>query len=100
MKLWSHDLRDLGRKLRRHNIYISKYVYFKKAIFGDFIKIRTMFFKIILKGSKNVKKNYKLCIKMQSITVFLMHQKLVISIEKNVRVSRTQMECQLVHIFF
>ena len=41
------------------------------AIFADIIKIITMFIKKIFRVSGKVKKNYKLCVKMESIPVFL-----------------------------
>ena len=55
---------------------ISKYRYFKKAvvaIFAEIIKIITRFVKKIFKKIKKIKKNkkQKLCIKMQSISIFL-----------------------------
>ena len=48
---------------------------FNKTVFADIIKVITMFNKTVLKDSKKLKK--KLCIKMQSICVFLDIAKIV-----------------------
>ena len=58
--------------------FLSIYLYLKRprgAIFADIFKVITMFNKTVLKDSKKVKK--KLCIKMQSICVFLDIAKIV-----------------------
>ena len=55
-------------------IFISTYCCFKKACsshFDDIIKIINIFIKKIFKDSRKIKKNQKLCIKMEFISTFL-----------------------------
>ena len=58
-----------------------------------------MFIKTIFKGSRKVK-NYKLCIKMQSISVFRDIAKFADFCRKNTNVSRTEGMCHVIHILF
>ena len=55
-------------------IFSSKFLFLRGAlvvIFADIIKIVTMFTKTIFQDSRKLKKYEKLCIKMQSISLFL-----------------------------
>ena len=55
-------------------IFSSKFLFLSGAlvvIFADIIKIVTMFTKTIFQDSRKLKKYEKLCIKMQSISLFL-----------------------------
>ena len=55
-------------------IFSSKFLFLRGAlvvIFADFIKIVTMFTKTIFQDSRKLEKYEKLCIKMQSISLFL-----------------------------
>ena len=57
---------------KNYDVITLKYFYVKNgwvAIFADIIKIVTIFFNTIIKDSR--KDNEKLCIKIQSIFVFL-----------------------------
>ena len=54
--------------------FISKTLILRRprvAIFADIIKIVSVFIKTIIQDSRKVKKNYNLCIKIQSLHVFL-----------------------------
>ena len=55
-------------------IFSSKFLFLRGAlvvIFADIIKIVTMFTKTIFQDSRKLEKYEKLCIKMQSISLFL-----------------------------
>ena len=55
-------------------IFSSKFLFLRGTlvvIFADIIKIVTMFTKTIFQDSRKLKKYEKLCIKMQSISLFL-----------------------------
>ena len=64
------------------------------------IKTVTMFIKKIFKDSKKLKKNYKLCTKMQSIFAFFDMAKFADFRWKNADDSRSEGVCQTIHIFF
>ena len=68
------------------------------ANFAD-IKIATTFIKNLLRLEKS-ENNLKLCIKMQSISVFLEVTKVVAFLGKNADVSRTQEVYHVVYMFF
>ena len=71
------------------------------AIFDDIIKIVNIFIKTIFKESKEVKRiSKKLCIKMESTTVFLDVAKFTDFRWKNADVSRTPGVRQVIHITF
>ena len=69
------------------------------AIFADIIKILTRFIKKIFRLKKSYKKE-KLCIKMESISVFLDITKLADFWWKNADVSRTQGLPHVIDSFF
>ena len=66
--------------------------------FADIVKFATKFIETTFKDLKKVKK--KLCIKMQSISVFLDITKVTDFRLKNTDVSRTQVVRHVVYIFF
>ena len=77
--------------LRKPRLAISNYI----------IKILTMFIKKIFKDSKKSRKNHKLFIKMQSISVFLDIAKFAYFRRKNADISRTQEVCHAhLHTFW
>ena len=75
--------------LRRHRV----------ATFTETIKFGTIFIKTIFKYSKKRKKQ-KLCMKVQSISVFLDIAKIADFRWKNADVSRTEGLCHVIHIVF
>ena len=67
--------------------------------FADIVKFATKFIETTFKDLKKVKKK-KLCIKMQSISVFLDITKVTDFRLKNTDVSRTQVVRHVVYTFF
>ena len=61
----------------------------RQAVFGDIVKIVTMFIKIIFKDSKKSLNDWKLCIKVESMSAFLDIAKFADFQSKNAGVSRT-----------